>query len=374
MEKFQNSTRVFSDGGKFLYRFVPTSYIKHLSKFVKHDVVDCERAGSDIRDGVERHLFKINRLPFQIRIQELPKSMALEMIAYLINLTIECMADSIVPFDATESNVLYWNKPVFVDLDAVRPLTKRTVTGTMAKIAYLYNKYVRRLNIRSQAGTYNLAMIKKHGGPFSIQRDWTAPQSWRCLLDAVSQTKIFEPQTSWSNKYGPHHINHKVMRMKNAKIAGAIESMRKIKPMSILDIGCNKGYLCAMASEFVEHSVGFDTDEKCISIANELYRSNQKVNFARFGIEYLGDNWGFKQQRYGADMVVALAVTHHFNKAGLSPETICSTMAKLAKSWILIEDIANIAAYHKALKRQGFKLMENIPSQPKPRTLSLFGR
>jgi hypothetical protein len=383
MDSFQSSRWLFTKDGDdaHLYRAVPYRIRGLVDKFTGLDIINCTPTNEKCVVGPrECAVYQVDRLPFQLRIQEVTRRMAKEMIIYLVELVAECIKHKIAIHDINESNVLYWNRPIYVDLDSVRGPNTKTYAGSAARIAYLFNKYVRKKSIKETVGSYNLAAMGRDGGMFGGVHErwksinWGAVKTWQSLKRLIQKTRIPPLKSHWGDVYGPYHNNHDKMIEENIKIRGALKLLRQAKPTTILDIGCNKGYLCDMASEFSHGVVGFDIDEKCVDIANESYRQNNKVNFAHFGIMHLSQDKRFVQHRYCADAVVALAVTHHFQNAKMDAKVIAALMAKLAKRLIIIEDIADVGSYHHVFKNRGFGLLERIQSHPANRYLSLFAR
>ena len=383
MMRFQNSKWLFykEKDDHYLYRAVPKKQTPLIDRFSELNIIPCVPTDQTQTVGPRSCIiYRVNRLPFQIRIQEVTRAIAKEIVLYLIDLNISCIKQSIAIFDIHESNVLYWNGPIYVDLDSMREANSKLYAGAVARIAYLFNKYVRKIAIKSTAGCYDLKSMQKDGSIFSkIGREWSATnwskiKPWQRLKKLVQESTIEMAPSHWGDVYGPHHKDHDKMLQENVKIRGAMKLLRRIKPKSVLDVGCNKGYLCDMVSEFSDSAIGFDVDEKCVDMANQLYSHNTKVNFANFGIIRLNREEGFIQQRYSADAVVALAVTHHFKTAGMDAKTVAILLTKLAKKWILIEDIADVGSYHHVFKNRGFGLLERVQSFPEHRHISLFVR
>ena len=156
----------------------------------------------------------------------------------------------------------------------------------------------------------------------------------------------------------------------NLKIKGAIDLFNETDAKTVLDIGCNKGYFCAMIADSIDAAVGFDYDENCVDMAREAYNI-ENINYANFGIMHLDKS---RQFRYEADITVSLAVMHHFATAGLDSAEVADIISNLSKKWIIIEDIGPYGTYHRVFRDKGFELIKRIDSQPNSRKLSLFKR
>jgi hypothetical protein len=381
-KSFQNSKWLFEKPGdnEYLYRAVPERVQILLQPLINaKNIVDYEALTETIDVGPHTcDVYKIPRLPFQIRIQELTRSMAKEVVLCLIDLVIQSIEGRVAIFDINESNILYWNNPVWVDLDSFRVPNAVFYSGAVARISYLYNKYVLRKKINTTAGYYKLSMMRAAGGLFgdiakSLKTvNWSKKKPWLNLKKLVGATTIAPRQSGWSKNYARNYEDHQKIMANNIKIKNAMKMICALGPKTLLDIGCNKGYLCSIASQHINNAVGFDIDEKCIDIANDINRRNAKINFANFGIMHLSNKK--YQFRYRADCVVALAMTHHFKNAKLDPVDVASIIANLADKWIIIEDIAQTNAYHSTFKANGFKRIETVESRPKSRKISLFGK
>lgn len=140
----------------------------------------------------------------------------------------------------------------------------------------------------------------------------------------------------------------------------------------MLDVGCNKGYLGMLARDRYEYVLGFDVDEACIAAAPTTVPG---LNFACFGMEHLRRREPIPIcERFHADVVVALAMTHHLAKAGWSVSEVVDILDGLARRHLLIEDIVDVPAYSSELERRGFRVSDHRVSYPTDRTLTLWSR
>jgi hypothetical protein len=314
-------------------------------------------------------IIKIRRLPFQIRIQECTKRRALEIIKFLVDLAIDCHEHGVTPSDIHEANILWWDRPHFIDLDAIEPLSHKSAALTYVRISYLLNRYVLERNSGSHVA-YNLHTMRSHGGWMANQADtpdFTKPEVWGKFRKFIYGLRTpSHPDTHWSKNYAKSPRSELAKNPKIAKVLEMIPSGR-----TLLDVGCNKGYICNLLKDKFEYIFGFDADEPCIDMAF----SEPNINFGHFGIKHLGRKEPISiTDRFHADVVTALAVTHHFRDAKISWRFVADTLNRLTKKYLLIEDIILADRYAGAFKSYGFEIEQQIPSYPSGRTLTLWKR
>jgi 2-polyprenyl-3-methyl-5-hydroxy-6-metoxy-1,4-benzoquinol methylase len=311
---------------------------------------------------------KIKKYPFQIRIQETTRARALEIVKFLTAFAIDCHKKDRTPSDVHEANVLWWDKPIFVDFDALRPLTHANAALTFVRIGYLMYRYVFNRSHLTDHAKIDFAAIKKEGGWMAEQterKDFTDPAIWIALEKVINGIRLPpHSKTHWSDEYATNPTKELAKNPKIAKVLDLVPPGR-----SLLDVGCNKGYVCSLLADRYESVVGFDNDEACIDRAfNE-----PGVNFAMFGIEHLALEEPIPiQERYHADVVLALAVTHHLKDVGMSVAFVAGILAGLTKKYLLIEDIVLPGEYRKEFERLGMEIVKRVPSYPTKRILTLW--
>lgn len=314
---------------------------------------------------------RIPRIPFQVRIQELTRARAMEVIRFLVRLSIECHAHGYTPWDIHEGNVLWWDGPRFVDLDAPRPLTHQSAAMSFVRIGYLMYRYVFGRQLMDHT-KFDFAALRKQGGWMAEQvgrSDFTAPDLWtglRSVLDAAHAPS--PPVTHWSQEYATGDLDTLAA---NPKISSVLDLVRPGD--TLLDVGCNKGYVCRLLANRFDAVLGFDIDEASVDAATK--DAAPGVNFAHFGIDHLRLVEPLPiHKRFEADVVLALALTHHLQNAGVPTATTAATLARLCRRELLIEDIADVGGYRQALTSHGLRVAQCVPSHPPSRTLTLWTR
>lgn len=356
-----------------LYRAIPPAHEPYLKvASAVPGFMPFTRTEHEIDVGVRRcSIIKIPRLPFQVRIQELTRHDAMRTIRFLIDFARRCHAHGYTPWYLHEGNVLWWDGPHMVDFDAITPMTHSTSAQTFVRIGYLMYRYVFGRALPSH-DTFDFRELERQGGWMAEQihrRDFTDPAIWTALANVMAGVQAPVPNSShWSSEYASKDLR---AIASNPKFRSALDLVPAGR--TLLDVGCNKGYACALLRERFDSVLGFDADEASIDDAAEFVRPG--LNFAHFDLQHLRLSEPIPiHERFHADVVLALAVTHHFDNAGLSVKECASTLARLTKKALVIEDIVHARAYSEELASQGLKLARRVPSFPADRWLSLWVR
>ncbi len=360
-----------------LYRaMLPTQmYILDVAKdcpfFVPHE-------RTDMTLTVTRHkncpVIKIRRLPFQLRCQELTRARALEMVRMLIDLAIFCIEKHrCIPFDIHEANLMYWDQPWFTDYDAVRALDAPTAAACFVRIGYLFYKFVRKRHDipYEQFDFYALArtapdswMAKQFHRDYS---DYTKLPIWHQCRKVFAAVRLKpSPKTHWSHEYEIGKLDDISTNPKFARLLELAPSGR-----TLLDVGCNRGYVGHLLRDRFENILGFDKDEAVIDATTPT----PGVNFGCFGIEHLENGYTLPNaDRFHADVVICLALTHHLQTAGFAVPRVAKILSSLTKKHLLIEDIVAVEQYHRQFKKHGLVVEKRLPSHPSGRMLTLWRR
>jgi len=203
-----------------LYRAIPKASENLARKFMDLNVIQYEKIEMETNglrhnlSNIDCSIYKTKKLPFQIRIQETTRTTALEIISYLIDLQIDCMKNDMALLDINESNVLYWNKPLYVDMGSAIKPTAIAHANSVARIAYLYNKYINKINVNSGPGQYSISMMSRDGGIFKQiakswdKEKWSKTKSWEELKYALLSRGVDRSDSHWSREYAKRHTEH----------------------------------------------------------------------------------------------------------------------------------------------------------------------
>ncbi len=137
------------------------------------------------------------------------------------------------------------------------------------------------------------------------------------LRSWISKMFFKKENTIWQNYSKEHTYNENEYNEKKIIVSNFI---KRVKPVSLIDLGCNTGDFSKLAIENgVKSVVGFDFDHNVITDAfNEA--KNKKINFLPliFDAANPSPNQGWKQnerkgflERFKSDALIALAFEHH---------------------------------------------------------------
>lgn len=311
----------------------------------------------------------IDKFPFQIRIQEVTRRRALDMVRFLVEMAISSHSQGFTPSDIHEGNLLWWDRPWFVDFDAFRPLNHQNGALTFVRIGYLLYKYVFKRSLGGHE-KFDFGAMRAQGGWMAAQvgkPDFSDPGIWEGLRSIVSAIHIeAAPSTHWASEYGCAPLpelaaNPKMQRLLDLDPGGD----------TLLDVGCNKGYVCRLLRDRYRFLMGFDADERSIDLAD----TEPGVNFGCFPLQNLDCQQPLPiSERFGADTVLALALTHHLKSAGVPVSTAVRCLSTITRKHLIIEDIVCQDEYAACFRQMGLQVVREVPSHPESRRLVLWGR
>lgn len=222
--------------------------------------------------------------------------------------------------------------------------------------------------------------------------DWR--ETLLAVKDFVCKIRFDEVKTEWSDYLGPGSI-HEISELEtwDAKSKSVWNVLNRIKPESVLDIGCNRGWFSEMANRLGCSVMAIDIDETNLNRIYELNKNEGRdITFALMDIgrPTMGYDFCFPSadQRFKSDLVLALGLTHHLVfKRGLTFEFIALRLAQFSTRWLLVEfvppsdkfvsewasdqtDWYCLDEFVVALERY-FEEVELMQSSPDPRVLVL---
>ncbi len=183
----------------------------------------------------------------------------------------------------------------------------------------------------------------------------------------------------------------------NAKQKHISEILEKVKPASVIDIGCNQGGYAILAALRGSRVIAFDTDEECVASLYHLAKEKNLDILALIGdvlhpspqSGWRGIEYPSAPNRFRSPMALALALVHHLAITHLQTfERIVLTLSEYCDQWLVTEFVPlddprsqellltnrrNLTWYTlenflDALKQE-FQTVETYPSFPEGRTL-----
>lgn len=141
----------------------------------------------------------------------------------------------------------------------------------------------------------------------------------------------------WSNYEKEHNYSNNAIAMKAELID---QWAKKIKPEFTWDCGCNTGKFSEIAAKYSCYTIGLDSDANCIDFFFGQAKKKDVHNILPLVFDFNNPTpsigWANSErktisERGTADLILALAVIHHFRIANNVP---WNYIAQLFKKWI----------------------------------------
>ncbi|MBO6055419.1 MAG: class I SAM-dependent methyltransferase, partial [Alphaproteobacteria bacterium] len=129
------------------------------------------------------------------------------------------------------------------------------------------------------------------------------------------------------------------------------EILKKYKPTTVVDIGCNTGWFSILAEHLGAKVISIDADEACV---DDLYSKEHKLNILplKINFEDLDKKYfckPIKKEFYSApilrlksELTLCLALVHHLVLAyGMSIEKVMNILARITNK-VLVVEIPNL--------------------------------
>lgn len=214
----------------------------------------------------------------------------------------------------------------------------------------------------------------------------------RKLRGYLDRLEIPSPSTEWSGYYN-EYVDLDAPDTWTAKQRYVDDVLRRTQPRTALDLAANAGWFSRLAERHGCTVVATDNDETCLAQLYDLSRA-QRLNILPVYQDFThpaptygpADVFPDAYSRFGADLVIALAITHHLVfKAGLNLEQIAQTLARFAGKDLLVEFVPredrhvaqwysdryawySLENFMNALSRY-FETLHVVPSNVAPRVL-----
>jgi SAM-dependent methyltransferase len=343
----------------------------------------------------------------------------------ICDLGVELHAQGLAFKDSHPWNILFdAGQPVFVDWGSIGSIEQRLpwpylefrswfilplclMSAGLSKVARLFMLDVPKRPSRRDV----FRRLVRRVPPWTWLRYWAddrkhfrarfdaGPTFFRSLRKTIEAIPVSGESTEWTDYQGPDvRFSHQSSDQWPAKIRNVYELLQTLRPKTVLDVGCNRGWFSELAALQGAQVVAIDIDEPSI---NTLYR---RVHANGSSILPLVMNicaptpahgmahaYAKAPSRLQSDMVLALALTHHLVfKRGLAFEDIAERLAAFTRKWLVVEFVpANdryvsewmnerFAWYHlegfTTALQAFFRRIEVLDSFPPPRVLLLCER
>lgn len=184
------------------------------------------------------------------------------------------------------------------------------------------------------------------------------------LRKELTSIKIYIPKTNWSHYYEEKFpdFNESVNWSPKQKAISAI--LERLKPITVLDVGCNKGWYSILAAKKGAKVIAFDKDDSCIS---GLYSEAEKegLDITPLIMDSINPSssfgWCCKQfpsaiERLKCEMVFALALIHHLIFIQFQNfDRVVEALSNFSSKWLLVEYIPRDDEYVEACWHERFE-------------------
>jgi len=163
------------------------------------------------------------------------------------------------------------------------------------------------------------------------------------LESAVKKLKWEPKETGWAGYYSATNYSTEAFQFKKDIINQFID---KIKPETVWDLGANTGEFSRIASNKGIYTVSFDIDPAAVEKNYLECRKKKETNLLPLVLDLTnpsaGIGWVNKErmsfiERGPSDMVLALALIHHFVVSNNTPlDRVAEFLSRVCK-WLIIE-------------------------------------
>jgi len=167
------------------------------------------------------------------------------------------------------------------------------------------------------------------------------------LRSGIKRLKWLEKSTEWGDYYSNTNYSELAFNKKKEIVSGILE---RFAPQTVWDIGANDGTFSSIAANFCENVIAWDIDPIAVGLNYCKERSAGGGNMLPLLIDFTNpspDIGWLNNERSGlfkrksADMVIALAVVHHFcitNNVPLS--SLVDFFGMLTSRMLVVEFVA----------------------------------
>lgn len=312
--------------------------------------------------------------------------------------------------DAHPWNVLFFGaRPRVVDLGSVRPLAEvhwpgwwdefRTYFLTPLVLFAQGDTALARRVMREHVMGVGTWLIGHRPAALLAQPDALATMTWAeparaldALVDHIAALSFPHQHSEWTAYPQPTSGDATQLRLKDRIVA---ETLARVRPATLLDIGTNRGLHAFMATAHGANVLAGDIDEACV---DDVHRHATGTGAALHAIHLdvvwpLGSGGTFggmaaATERLRCDAVLCMALIHHVCvKQQFAPEAFIDGVAAFTRDALVLEFVpaedvhvrlwpqAPPAGYTtdrvQSVLQQRFAHVERVMSEPDPRCLFL---
>ena len=177
------------------------------------------------------------------------------------------------------------------------------------------------------------------------------------LRAKIAALPIVQPKTFWTGYYDTNFPEFVPSERWTSKHHSIFQLLSEIRPRSVLDLGCNRGWYAQLAAHHGARVIAADSDENSL---NELYLDAKKSGLAVLPVfqnvllpePARGPAYRMfapASERLKSEMVLALALVHHLVYSNcMNFQQIVETFAMFTEKWLAVE-----FAGHRDVKVQG---------------------
>lgn len=327
-------------------------------------------------------VLKHPRIPFLTYPFEWPRSALKEAALRYIRLNLELLNYGLILIDSHPWNFVFDGAhPIFVDLGSIVPLAEVDPRGSIREFKG-YFIYPLRLMARGQARAARCLLSDLSSS--ITEREAVALGDWRAKFDFVG--KLFrmgrrlrrsyykrtgrknatpaefaalwreagrevaaidlKPRASqWSDYYKePSPIDQPTSPKEQAMTA----ILSRLKPRTVLDLGCNTGWYSQLAAHLGARVIACDADEMCVDrLYLEVKGKKAAITTAHLNVRTPSPSYGWSgtlfpsaMQRLKAECVLALALVHHLVFSLLADfEIVVDALCRFTSRSLVVEFI-----------------------------------
>jgi predicted Zn-ribbon and HTH transcriptional regulator len=346
-----------------------------INRLIKKGYMPNLRHSNIAFDGFE--IFEIDKI-LDNRFIEWSAAQTLDALRFLIRMQRFCIKDlGFTPFDPHIANVMFdFHRPQYIDYGTfytcgnqkqLRNINKNSITRSVLHFANVTNK---------QKIVGELNRLCKQADKMGCD---TMLAGFAAIIDMV---KIARDNSVWV-KYGrssiPTTIGGFKKDFKNEKYQTIFQTLQRVKPKMVLDLGGNKGYFATLATLFGAKVVCLDYVDQVVSMGYGYTKKTKRdILFLRDNLINGIDDKFYNSNylaRFNPDFCMASAIIHHLKRAGMPFQKQFDMLHRFTNKYLFVElicdeDGVDLNGFKQLLSKK-FKILSILPSYPKRRKFAL---